>query len=539
MGIPSYYKKLVTTVKGLTGKSVAGAINFLWFDYNCLVYHVLRTMRPYVPDQQTAWEAELIAETVKYTRHVIQSSEISSSSPETVFLGIDGIVPAAKVNQQRRRRWNSLQTLEEERRLGKQDGSPVWDRNALTPGTHFMDALSAALTAAAPGRWTLSSVHEPGEGEHKIMERLRAQKEKEPRTHVIYGLDADLILLALYHLRYLHPQSTLYLMREDEKSEGYSYLNINKLSITLTEMLKRTGESPEAALTDYIFAMTLLGNDFLPHGLALALKGDGYEHLTRMLRDPKRPMLITQGSADKQSLQWNPAGLAFMFRYYAALEEGLITDQIQHKREGVRRKVVHGEDENEPWARVYSHWMKTPARRMDEYALVSDVYEDCVQLKGGWQRTYYKAWFGTTHRAGPCEAYIQGLHWVLRYYTGQSVNPFWYYPWNLPPLYEDLSYSLSQMGSTKGTTKNQLIDIVKNIPEGMTQLTPVEQCALVMPAASLGLCKDKRYHVLPKLIPHFYPSACRLFYVGKHQMWECEPLLPMLTAARLRALIKA
>jgi 5'-3' exonuclease len=328
-------------------------------------------------------------------------------------------------------------------------------------------------------------------------------------------------------------------MREDEKSDGYSYLNINKLSTTLSEMLKRAGESAEAALTDYIFAMTLLGNDFLPHGLALALKGDGYEHLTRMLRDPARPMLITQGLADKQSLQWNPAGLAFMFRYYAVLEEGLITDQIQHKREGVRRKVVHGEDENAPWARAYSQWMKTPARRMDEYALVEGVYEDCVELKGGWRRIYYKAWFGTTHRSGPCEAYIQGLHWVLRYYTGQSVNPFWYYPWNLPPLYSDLSYNLEQMEKKGGSTKgNDLLTTVKTIPEGMTPLTPVEQCALVMPAASLGLCKDKRYHVLPKLVPHFYPSACRLFYVGKHQMWECEPLLPMLTAARLRALIK-
>lgn len=537
MGIPSYYKKLVSTVKGLTGRSVTGSVNFLWFDYNCLVYHVLRTMRPYVPDERAAWEAELIAETVKYTRHVIQGSGVGVS-PQTIFLGIDGTVPAAKVNQQRRRRWNSLQTLEEERRLGKQDGSPVWDRNALTPGTHFMDALSAALAAAAPGHWTLSSVHEPGEGEHKIMERLRSRKETEPQTHVIYGLDADLILLALYHLRYLHPQSTLYLMREDDKDvehKSYSYLNINKLRDALLATLLRTGESPDAALTDYIFAMTLLGNDFLPHGLALALKGDGYEHLVRMLRDPKRPKLITQVSPADQSLQWNPAGLAFMFRYYAGLEEGLISDQIQHKREGVRRKVVHGDDENEPWARAYSQWMKTPARRMDEYALVSDVYEDCVKLKDGWRRTYYKAWFGTTQRTGPCEAYIQGLHWVLRYYTGQSVNPFWYYPWNLPPLYSDLSYCVSQMGSTKG---NDLLTTVKTIPEGMAPLTPVEQCALVMPAASLHLCKEKAFHVLPKIAPQFYPSACRLFYVGKHQMWECEPLLPMLTAARLRALVK-
>ncbi len=538
MGIPSYYKKLVTTVKGLTGKSVGGgsAVNYLWFDYNCLVYHVLRRMRPFKPEERDAWEADLIAETVAYTKKVVRCASVEPVGPSTVFLGIDGPVPAAKVNQQRRRRWNSLQTLEEERRLGKQDGSPVWDRNALTPGTQFMDTLSAALLKEAPGRWSVSPVEENGEGEHKIMMRIRQLQEKEPHIHVIYGLDADLILLALYHLRFLHPESTLYLMREDERAsidEGgeavFSYLNIHTLRDALNSTLKRPAETAEASLTDYIFAMTLLGNDFLPHGLALALKGDGYEHLLRMLRQHDRPSLILTDSST-QSLQWNSAGLAYMFRYYAAIEEGLITDQIQHKREGVRRKVVYGDDEAEPWARGYSRWMKTPALRMDEYALVSDVYEESVKLKRTWRNTYYRAWFGSVQRRGPCEAYIQGLHWVLRYYTGQSVNPFWYYPWNLPPLYSDLSYSVSRMGVDS-------LESIKAAPVGLGALTPVEQCALVMPAESLHLCKDVRYHVLPKLVPHFYPSSCNMFYVGKHQMWECEPLLPLMTVARLRALI--
>ena len=539
MGIPSYYKKLVTTVKGLTGKTIGNTTaNYLWFDFNCLVYHVLRRMPAFRPEDRAAWEAELIAETVAYTKKVVQASGVAIG-PASVFLGVDGPVPAAKVNQQRRRRWNSLQTLEEERRLGKQDGSPVWDRNALTPGTHFMDALSAALAAEAPGRWTLSPVTEAGEGEHKIMERLRASGEKEPHNHVIYGLDADLILLALYHTRFLNPDSTLYLMREDEREEkAFSYLNIHKLRDSLTATIKRGSETAEAALTDYIFAMTLLGNDFLPHGLALALKGDGYEHLIRMLGQHDRPPLIIPQSPEDPSLQWNPAGLAYMFRYYAGLEEGLVADQIQHKREGVRRKVVYGDDEAEPWARGYSQWMKTPSRRMDEYALVEAVYEDSVKMKAGWRATYYKAWFGSAQRRGPCEAYIQGLHWVLRYYTGQSINPFWYYPWNLPPLYSDLSYSVSIMGDKGGSTKgNDFLAQVKGAPAGLGVLTPVEQCALVMPAESLHLCKDVRYHSLPQVVPHFYPTSCRMFYVGKHQMWECEPLLPMLTIARLRALI--
>ena len=53
--------------------------------------------------------------------------------------------------------------------------------------------------------------NEPGEGEHKIFEFIRNNKSAEfsQETHVVYGLDADLIMLTLNHL-YVSQNMTLF-----------------------------------------------------------------------------------------------------------------------------------------------------------------------------------------------------------------------------------------------------------------------------------------------------------------------------------------
>ena len=85
------------------------------------------------------------------------------------------------------------------------------DSNVITPGTLFMARLGRWLrhwaytklnaSPAPPYRVVLSDASVPGEGEHKAVAFIRAQRHApgyDPNTrHVIHGADADLIMLAL------------------------------------------------------------------------------------------------------------------------------------------------------------------------------------------------------------------------------------------------------------------------------------------------------------------------------------------------------
>lgn len=146
-----------------------------------------------------------------------------------LYMAIDGVAPRAKINQQRSRRFRSAkeaETSREEalklneswREMGLKvqtkdpDAPPPFDSNVITPGTPFMARLAVELREyvaqrleSDPGwaniRVLFSDASVPGEGEHKIAEFIRlerAQPNYDPNIHhIMYGLDADLIMLAL------------------------------------------------------------------------------------------------------------------------------------------------------------------------------------------------------------------------------------------------------------------------------------------------------------------------------------------------------
>lgn len=329
-------------------------------------------------------EEEMMLAIFDYTDRVVNMVR----PRKLLLIAVDGVAPRAKMNQQRSRRFRSAQEAKEKdedkeeflKMLKSQNGGVVaedaaamiqkktWDSNSITPGTPFMDILAASLRywcaykvnidpAWETMKVIISDATVPGEGEHKIMEFIRSQRsspEHDPNTrHVIYGLDADLIMLGLAthepHFRVLREdvffqESKARTCRicgqkghmaeackgevkqkdgdfgEKDKALGqkpFIWLHVSVLREYL-EAEMYVPQQPfrfdlERALDDWVFMCFFVGNDFLPHLPSLDIREDGIDTLIAIWRDniPLMGGYVTKdGHVDLERAQFILDGLA-------------------------------------------------------------------------------------------------------------------------------------------------------------------------------------------------------------------------------------
>lgn len=503
MGIPSYYKKLADHIQGLVRKSYDGKASALYFDFNCLIYYVARkpnsTLPPYPGyDKGQEWEALLLEDIVKYVVKVWQLA----GQPSEVFLAIDGVVPMAKIKQQRLRRFKSVWLTEEEKKEGIRENKASWDTNCITPGTSFMKRLTRRLQTLCSkhAHWSVSGADEPGEGEHKVMAKLR-QRDADTDPVLVYGLDADLILLTM-----LNSKSPAYLVRETSEM-GVVQLNSmgdEELSYFSLDALKQT-IPPGVDLPSYVAGMSLLGNDFLPHSLTIKMREDGHQVLTKSL-------INLQLVIEKDGLLMiNHDDLYSIVKEWAKDED--------------RRALVTFKKKLQMRGRVQRCLDTKPLDWMVEDGLIYKQGDQWM-IRSEWRDRYQTNWLQCDRRADVmkiCKEYLYGLQWVLDYYTGQRpVNLQWSFSRLVPPLWSDLQECLE-----RGETGD--IQIPWSEP-----IQPHEQLAMVLPFESWHFIEDPSLRSLPSRLPQFWPTSFEFFSAGRIHMWECEPLLPILPVQRIR-----
>jgi len=506
MGIPSYYGTLVSKIPHAIQRKTPENSTALVVDMNCMIYHVLRepTMlaNPYIESQRLIWEKKLQDEVCSYLTHIWRSA----GAPSKVYVALDGVVPYAKIKQQRFRRFKSAAA-------NAKATDATWDTNAITPGTVFMKNMGDALriTGAKHG-WVISDTDEPGEGEHKVLRWLLSQTIPKGSI-IVYGLDADLILLCLLAGDKLGPDYQILLLREamafgrlvrlkgsDEVDLGFFQVSV------LLDILQRDAPWTRQQIYDYIFGMSFCGNDFLPTGLSLRIRDDGHTILLACLRDLWASGVNLVQFDSSGVANPDPKGLQAFAVWISKQEERLIVTTI-------RRKMTarHGENEED----------NLPLIEQAEKPLVN-LQGEQVHLKNDWQTVYNSIALGEStidQRKARVEDFWKGWCWILDYYQGKPVDLEWVYPAGYPPTWNDL-IRFFRLPDTEWASREPL--------------KPQEQLALVLPMSSWSLLLNTPYRSLPSLIPQYWPQGFALESFGKRFGWECEPMIPMLSPARLR-----
>uniref|UniRef100_A0A673CEF3 5'-3' exoribonuclease 1 n=1 Tax=Sphaeramia orbicularis TaxID=375764 RepID=A0A673CEF3_9TELE len=473
------------------------------------------------------------------------------------FMAVDGVAPRAKMNQQRGRRFRSAKEAEEKikKALDKGEVLPTearFDSNCITPGTDFMARLQEQLKyfvynkLSTDKMWQkvkvyLSGHETPGEGEHKIMEFIRAEKAKpghNPNTrHCLYGLDADLIMLGLTshepnfsllreEVRFGGKKSQKRITAPEETTFHLLHLSLMReyIDYEFSELRNHIGADYdlERIIDDWILMGFLVGNDFIPHLPNLHINHDALPLLYKTyisvlpewnghlnLRNFEK-YLEKLSEFDREhfsevfvDLKWfeskvgnkylnEAAGLAAEKEADSALCLAALSSSERMTGEG--KGTVADEEEEE-----------------------DDIFETEFRQ---YKRTYYMTKMGVDvvsdeFLATQARCYVEGIQWILHYYYHGVQSWSWYYPYHYAPFLSDIK-NLSELKLT--------FDLG-------TPFMPFQQLLAVLPAASMELLPECYRHLMTSErspIIEYYPLDFKTDLNGKQQEWEAVVLIPFI-----------
>ena len=513
MGIPSYFSYIIKNhaklVKKLSKNTIP--VNNLYLDCNSIIYdavHNIDFTKLVISDIDTIINSVCC----KIDEYFFQLKPNN-----IVYIAFDGVAPVAKLEQQRSRRYKSLYQNNISKSIFKDAKPDPWNTTAITPGTIFMKKLNECVRRKynEPKKYNIDSfVLSPsdkyGEGEHKLFEFIRQFPElHKDKNTVIYGLDADLIMLSINHL----PVSeNIYLFRETphfiksinselEPDESY-IIDIPELAKIITLDMNNGVEQKINRVYDYIFLCFFLGNDFMPHFPSVNIRTGGVD---KMMNAYKATIGNTNEIlTDGKKIYWN--NVRKIVQYLANLEEENIQmeTKVRDRREKQEMPDITPEDKFKKFDSIPQY-----DRALEKYI---------NPFKSNWQHRYYKCLFDVdideTRRKQICTNYLEGLEWTMKYYTTGCPDWRWCYNYNYPPLFSDLLRFIPVFDATFVANK-----IAKPVSE-------LVQLAYVLPKQSLHLLPEKLYENLIKNRKNWYDADCDFVWAYSRYFWESHVQLP-------------
>jgi len=499
MGIPSYYKKTIENYPEIIipDKYFNQKIDYLFLDLNCAI-HPCCSGKTDVNEMYESIFSKIL-ECISLTK--VQ---------ELVYIAIDGPAPRTKMEQQRQRRLKSSQE------------DKIWDTNQITPGTKFMDNLSIYLNNQCKKlsvKYIISDSNERGEGEHKIMHYLKNVKKN--TISVVYGLDADLIMLSMLQ------KTKIYLLRETtsyniEKIDSpYIFCDIDFLKKSLINTIKKDMyHIPDLViLYDYIFMCFLIGNDFIINSPSINIRYNGLEYLlltynnlqTQYLGrfyiiDENKNFSIENFVIYLEKLSYSETNKIKEIqtirrnqqKKYQRIYKEILTnykptciDDINHENITIEKEKLEELKNHSPII----------FRDKEEYIFNKNMHKNYYMYNFYGSLNYNPSYkmILKNDKNRLCKEYFKSIIWTFQYYFHECIHWRWYYQYQFAPLITDFHKYCNNM---------KTIDIIE---KNDNSYTPKEQLEIVLPG------QDSTY---------MYPIKTPLYSLMKRYYWECHPIMP-------------
>jgi len=560
-----------------------------------------------------------------------------------LYLAVDGVAPRAKMNQQRSRRFRSAKEAESlaseviarknanaaiDKKAGNLQQATTddswlerrFDSNCITPGTDFMLKLSIALSKWVEFKmqtdpfWQngadviVTGPDVPGEGEHKVMDFIRESRDaywkrhNSPNnskttnaeetdeqegpihwgpdwTHVLYGLDADLIMLGL-----VSHEPKFMLLREkmsvvmagrgrnkyrkkkdmmDYTKSDFEVLELSSLRHLLTLQFQRLGVDGSLkvefdlnrVVDDFVFMCMLVGNDFLSHMPHMEIDGGAIN----IMMNAYVELLPEWGDYLTSREKIHPERLEqFLFHIAVYEEEHFKRRGFDENEPGWKLSADEEEDENDFYGKFFPGSTPTPevAKPANRKGAPEPPEADDSDIQPSGNRAFrrkyptvrarsYRDFYYETKLGWPAKDrdrtlfrrrahvrdYLEGLHWCLNYYHNGCCSWDWFFPHLYSPLCTDMVnldefYMEADAESEDGGFKAFPFEIGTPFPS-LAQLLSVlpPQSATLLPKPFAELMIEPSSPLTPYYPPDFTTDAN-----GKRQSWEAIVEIPFIDA---------
>jgi 5'-3' exonuclease len=268
-------------------------------------------------------------------------------------------------------------------------------------------------------------------------------------------------------------------------------------------------------IVDYVFLCFFLGNDFLPHFPAMNIRTHGINALLdtyRLVLGKYPDRFFVSKTSGK--IQWKYVGL--FLKEIAKNEHEFLLNEYFVRNKFDKRKFLE----------------TTPDEKNDLLNNVPIVYRAdekyICPTENNWESRYYKILFSCDRSSDNlkmiCVNYLEGLEWVLRYYTESCPNWKWKYNYNYPPLFTDLIKYVPHFE----------MDFVKL---GSSHFSYFAQLVYVLPRSNLYFLPTPIREFLEKNYSELYPENYEFQWAFCRYFWEAHPLLPDIELNLLETLI--